>query len=71
MSTEELEIVAKELEKEILDKLNQIKENVLTKSIPDAFQRIEILAMVSDELSDVILNWDPRVIDNDLGDDLL
>lgn len=62
MASKELEIVAKELEKEILDKLNQIKENVLTKNITDAFQRIEILAMVSDELSDVILNWDPRVI---------
>ena len=71
MAPKELEIVAKELEKEILDKLNQIKENVLTKNIPDAFQRIEILAMVSDELSDVILNWDPRVIENNLGDDLL
>lgn len=71
MATKELEIVAKELEKEILEKLNQIRDNVLTKSIPDAFQRVEILAMVSDELSDVILNWDPRVIENDLGDDLL
>jgi hypothetical protein len=71
MASKELEIVAKELEKEILSKLNLIKDNVLTKSIPDSFQKIEILAMVSDELSDVILNWDPRVIENDLGDDLL
>jgi hypothetical protein len=71
MTKEELNIVTKELEKDILNKLNQIKEAVLTKKIPDAFQNLEILAMVSDELSDVLLNWDPRVIENGLGDDLL
>ena len=71
MTKEELNIVTKELEKDILNKLNQIKEAVLTKKIPDAFQNLEILAMVCDELSDVLLNWDPRVIENGLGDDLL
>jgi len=71
MTKEELNIVTKELEKDILNKLNQIKETVLTKKIPDEFQNLEVLAMVSDELSDVLLNWDPRVIESGLGDDLL
>jgi hypothetical protein len=64
-------IVRKEIEKEILDKLETIKISVLTKSFQDPLMHIEVLAMVNDELSDVILNWDPRVIDNDLGDDLM
>lgn len=71
MSEEELNVVTKELEKEILGKLNQIKEIVLTRRISDPFQNLEVLAMANDELSDVLLNWDPRVIENDLGDDLL
>lgn len=71
MSEEELNIVTKEIEKEILGKLNQIKEIVLTRRISDPFQNLEVLAMANDELSDVLLNWDPRVIENDLGDDLL
>ena len=67
----EFTIVRKEIEKEILDKLETIKINVLTKSFQDPLMHIEVLAMVNDELSDVILNWDPRVIDNDLGDELM
>ena len=69
--SKELEIVKKELEKDILKKLDEIKVNLLTKTIQDSFSHIEMLAMVNDELSDVLLNWDPRVIDNGLGDDLL
>ena len=67
----ELEVVRRELEKDILKKLEEIKENLLTKTLQDSFSYIEMLAMVNDELSDVLLNWDPRVIDNGLGDDLL
>jgi hypothetical protein len=67
----ELVIVRKALEKDILEKLETIKVNVVTKSFQDPFMHIEVLAMVNDELSDVILNWDPRVIENDLGDDLM
>ena len=67
----EFTIVRKEIEKEILDKLETIKINVLTKSFQDPLMHIEVLAMVNDELSDVILNWDPRVIENDLGDELM
>ena len=67
----ELVIVRKALEKDILEKLETIKVNVVTKSFQDPLMHIEVLAMVNDELSDVILNWDPRVIENDLGDDLM
>lgn len=67
----ELDVVRRELEKDILKKLEEIKENLLTKTLQDSFSHIEMLAMVNDELSDVLLNWDPRVIDNGLGDDLL
>jgi hypothetical protein len=67
----EIIIVQKALEKDILEKLETIKLNVITKSFQDPFMNIEVLAMVNDELSDVILNWDPRVIENDLGDELM
>ncbi len=67
----ELIIVRKALEKDILEKLETIKAKVLTKSFQDPLVHIEVLAMVNDELSDVILNWDPRVIENDLGDELM
>lgn len=69
--TEELKIVKKELEKDILSKLSTIKENLLTKEIQDSLSHIEMLAMVNDELSDVLLNWDPRFLDSGLGDDLM
>lgn len=67
----ELDVVRRELEKDILKKLEEIKENLLTKTLQDSLSYIEMLAMINDELSDVLLNWDPRVIDNGLGDDLL
>jgi hypothetical protein len=68
---QELKVVQKALEADILQKLETIKTNVLTKSFQNDMLNVEVLAMVNDELSDVILNWDPRVIESDLGDDLM
>ena len=62
--------VIKEIEAEILLKLDKIKENVITKSYSNRLEQIQILAMVNDELSDVVLNWDPRYIDQGLGENL-
>lgn len=68
---QELKVVQKALEADILQKLETIKTNVLTKTFQNDMLHVEVLAMVNDELSDVILNWDPRVIESDLGDELM
>jgi hypothetical protein len=68
----ELIEVKKELEKDIFNKLDKIKENMLTGKGPDdLFTKIEMLTMISDELSDVLLNWSDRIIENNLGNDLM
>lgn len=49
----------KELESEILEKLNIIKEHILTGKGPeDPFLKNHMLALVNDDLSEVLLNWD-------------
>lgn len=49
----------KELEKEILEKVEIIKENILTGKGPsDPFLKNHMLALVSDDLSEVLLNWE-------------
>lgn len=68
---DELKIVKRELEKDALRKLDQIKEKILTHIEEDPHVDIEILAMVNDDLSDVLLNWEPRYLDDGLGDDLM
>lgn len=68
---DELKIVKGELEKDALKKLDQIKEKILTHIEEDPHVGIEILAMVNDDLSDVLLNWEPRYLDDGLGDDLM
>lgn len=65
---EQVKQVRKEIEKEILEKLDIIKEKTLTNCTPDSLQGLEVLTMVNDELSDVILNWSPRVIQSGIGD---
>ena len=68
---DELKIVKGQLEKDALKKLDQIKEKILTHTEEDPHVGIEILAMVNDDLSDVLLNWEPRYLDDGLGDDLM
>lgn len=63
---DELKYVRKELEADILNKLNKIKDLVITGSPQESLKYIEVLAMANDELSDVLLNWEPRVLENDL-----
>lgn len=49
----------KELEAEILEKLDIIRERILTGEGPeDPFLKNHMLALVSDDLSEVLLNWD-------------
>ena len=67
----EISVVQKELEKEILTKIKIIEENILTGKGTNGLIKIEMLAMINDELSDVLLNWDDRIIDNQLGDSLM
>lgn len=66
---EEFKRVIKEMETDALTKLNQIKQNILTATYSSPVEQIQILAMVNDELFDVILNWDPKIIGSDLGED--
>ena len=63
-------VIIKEMEKDILLKVKMIQENILTgKGSEDPLVKIEMLSMITDELSDVLLNWDDRLIDSRLGDD--
>ena len=69
---DELIEVKSELEKDILNKIDSIKTKILTGEGPDdLFTKIEMLTMVSDELSDVLLNWSDRILDSGLGNELL
>ena len=54
----EIKIALKEIENEVLKKLEAIKTRVLTKSSGQAIQDLQVLTMASDELDDVLLNWD-------------
>ena len=69
---DEIAVVISELDKDILKKVKQIEENILTGKGPNQpMVKIEMLAMINDELSDVLLNWDDRILDSGLGDDLM
>jgi hypothetical protein len=71
MANETLEVI-NELDKDILKKTKLIEINILVGKGPtDNLAKIEMLAMISDELSDVLLNWEDRIIDSNLGDDLM
>jgi esterase/lipase len=66
----ESDAVIKEMENDIILKVKMIEENILTgKGSKDPLVKIEMLAMITDELSDVLLNWDERLIDSGLGDE--
>jgi hypothetical protein len=67
----ELEQVKRGLESDILKKVKDIETNILTGKGPDGYSKIEMLAMINDELSDVLLNWDDRLFDTNLGDELM
>ncbi len=67
---DELKVVQDKIENEILEKAEQVKENIMAGKGPGGYNQIEMLAMINDELSDVLLNWEPRIFDNDLGDEL-
>jgi hypothetical protein len=56
--SQELKLAIKEVESEVLKKLEAIKVRVLTKTSGDLAQDLQILTMASDELDDVLLNWD-------------
>ena len=69
---DESAVVISELDKDILKKVKQIEENILTGKGPSQVMvKIEMLAMISDELSDVLLNWNDRILDSNLGDELM
>mgnify|MGYP000994946165 CR=1 FL=1 len=67
--TKEETAVQKQIEKDILLKIKQIEENILTGKGPDGYTKIEMLAIINDELSDVLLNWDDRLFDSSLTDE--
>lgn len=45
------------VETEALEKLEKIKENILTGGGKSDVEHVQILMMVIDELDDVLLNW--------------
>lgn len=66
----EFKKVQKEIETDILSKIKEIEQNILTGKGPDGYSKIEMLAIINDELSDVLLNWDDRLFDSTIGDSL-
>lgn len=70
-SEETYHILRKELETQILEKLRQIEAKV-KKDMTSHSENIQILISVSDELDDVLLNWQTGSISAlqfDLDDD--
>ena len=62
MKKEELEkynALRRELESLILKKVDAIKEKTLTHSFETLGENIQVLTIVSDELDDILLNWEP------------
>lgn len=62
MEPNQLKLAVKTVEEEILKKLEAIKVRVLTKTSGDLLQDLQVLTMASDELDDVLLNWDFEVV---------
>jgi hypothetical protein len=74
---EKYQAVRKELETTILKKLDAIKVKILTYNEGTVRENIQILTMVTDELDDVLLNWEdagirtissPEFINDDFDD---
>jgi hypothetical protein len=60
MDNKELEnaiLLRKELEETIIKKLESIKNNVINNKLNIIGSDIQMLMMVSDELDDILLNW--------------
>lgn len=55
---DEVKAVRKELKNNVLTKLNLIMSKV------QETDQIDLLAFVNDDLSDVLLNWEPRALDS-------
>lgn len=65
---DKVKIACRELEKKILEKIDTIKDKTLTLNVPNDLLKFEVLVMVSDELSDVLLNFEPRMLENEPED---
>jgi hypothetical protein len=73
-NSEKYKKITKELENQILLKLKAIETKLLTEAV-DPLINIQILTLVTDELDDVLLNWETpairRVHSEYFDDDLL
>lgn len=66
---DELKIVQDKLEKEILSKIDEIRENIMIGKGPGEVAQIAMLDVINEELSDVLLNWEPLPYNTNIGDD--
>ena len=48
------------IKKDILEKLDQIKSKVIEDCETVTYEKIQFLAIVNDELDEVLLNWEGR-----------
>lgn len=48
------------IKKDILEKLDQIKSKVIKDCETVSYEKIQFLAIVNDELDEVLLNWEGR-----------
>jgi len=55
-------LIAEEIKKEILKKTDAVRERILLNKGAHQSDYLQILIMVSDELDDVLLNWESETI---------
>ena len=48
------------IKKDILEKLDQVKSKVIKDCETVSYEKIQFLAIVNDELDEVLLNWEGR-----------
>ena len=48
------------IKKDILEKLDQVKSKVIKDCETISYEKIQFLAIVNDELDEVLLNWEGR-----------
>lgn len=51
-------VLYQELSSSILKKIDEIKEKMILQTCSDQHDYLQILAMVDDDLDDVLLNWE-------------
>ena len=69
--TDEMKFIRNELEKDIIKKLDAIREKLTSHTDTNIVRHLQMLSMVNDDLDDVILNFEPNILDSGFDDDTM